>query len=136
MGADPVSPPMPPQASVLPGQAAITGDDRLWGMLAHLLALPSYLLVGLSFVGPLLVYILRRSRSAFIAYHAREALNFNISLIIYFAVSLLLAKLMAQFLAVLCVAIPIFGIVMTILAGLKANRGELYRYPLTIRFVK
>lgn len=140
MSPNPLSPSSPqlgpfPPAS-LPGQTTITGDDRLWGMLAHLLALVSYLLAGLSFVGPLLVYIFKRDKSAFIAYHAREALNFNISLAVYMVITVLLTYLITQLLAVLILAIPIFGCAMAIIAGLKANKGELYHYPLCIRFIK
>jgi uncharacterized Tic20 family protein len=105
-------------------------------MLAHVLALASYALAGLSFIGPLLVYVFKREQSAFIGFHAREALNFNISLVVYAAISLLLARYVTDWLAVLLVLIPIFGVAMSIVAAVHANRGELFRYPLCVRFIK
>jgi uncharacterized Tic20 family protein len=138
MASDPTAPPRPPPPAplVLPGNPTITGDDRLWGMLAHVLGLASSAIGGLSFIGPLIVYLVKKDKSAFIAYHAREALNFNISLLLYMVAAGLLYWLSSSVFGLLLIGIPIFGIVMMILAAPKANQGLLYRYPLSIRFIK
>jgi hypothetical protein len=85
-------------------------------------------------LGPLLVWLLKRDQSAFVAAHAKEALNFNITL----AIGALICLLLLQFsIGILMAALlAIFWLVMTIIAALKANEGLAYRYPFTVRPVK
>jgi uncharacterized Tic20 family protein len=110
-------------------------DERLWGMLAHLLALASCILAGLSFIGPLVVYILKHRQSPFIAHHAREALNFHLSLLVYTATTVALAWLISDYLAILTVGVAVFGVAATARNALLAHRGEWVRYPLSLKFL-
>jgi uncharacterized protein len=101
-------------------------------MLAHLSALFG-LIIGLNWLGPLVVYLVKKDEHPFIADQGREALNFNLSVFIYVLVSVVLIFIVIGFLL-----LPVIGIawlVLTILAGVRANNGEPYRYPLTIKFV-
>ncbi|HEY3785658.1 MAG TPA: DUF4870 domain-containing protein [Steroidobacteraceae bacterium] len=114
----------------LPGQ-----EERGWGMLAHLSAFAGLVLPFAGGVlGPLLIWHLRREQSAFVAEQAKEALNFNICVVIGFAVCGLLTLLLVGFL--LGIALLVFWIAATILAAVKAGEGVRYRYPLSVRFVK
>lgn len=116
----------------LPGEYA-TGplmsdpDQRLWATLAHLSGLV------LSIVGPLVIYLLMKDRGRFVRSQALEALNFQITVLIAVVVSAaLIFVLIGLFL------LPIIGVaafVLMILAAIAANRGEEYRYPLTLRLV-
>jgi hypothetical protein len=108
------------------------GDERTWGMVAHLSSfVAAYVALGL--IGPAVVMATMGQRSAFVRRHAVEALNFNISVLIYAAVSGLLAFVLVGI--PMLVALAVLYLVTTIQGAMAANRGEEYRYPMTIRFV-
>jgi len=112
-------------------------DSRHWALAAHLSALA--FLIGFPIVGPLVVYLVKKD-DAFVRRHAAEALNFNISVVIY-AIVLGIATFVLIFVLVGLALIPVLilgflaWLVLTCLAAAKAGQGEEYRYPLTIRFV-
>ncbi len=111
----------------LPGE--LTNDDKTWGMLAHLSVLLS-LVIGNSFVAPLIIWLIKKDSSPFVDDQAKEALNFQLSVLIVVIVS-----------SLTCIGIPIAlaafvaSIVYGIIGGMAANRGELYRYPYTFRMI-
>jgi uncharacterized protein len=111
-----------------------TQDERTWGMVAHLAALGFFVVPFGNILGPLVVLLAKREHSAFVATHAKEALNFNIT----FLLGALVCCLLLQFsIGILFGAVLfVFWLVMTIIAALKANEGAAYRYPFTVRFVK
>ncbi len=102
-------------------------DDNTLALLAHVLGM----LTG--FVGPLVIYLIKRDDSAYVRHHAAEALNFQITLAIAGAVSFVLMLVLIGFVLILAVAIT--GFVLEIMAAVAASRGEWYRYPVCIRFV-
>ncbi len=113
----------------------VSPDEMTWGMLCHLSALAGF--IGVPFgniVGPLVVWMIKKDELPFVDDQGKEALNFQISLTIYALVSGILILLLIGI--VLLPAVLIFGLVMVIVASLKANSGEAYRYPLSIRFIK
>ncbi|HZO23022.1 MAG TPA: DUF4870 domain-containing protein [Steroidobacteraceae bacterium] len=110
-------------------------EERGWGMLAHLSAFAGLIMpVAGNVLGPLLIWYLRREQSAFVSEQAKEALNFNICVLIGFAVCGVLTLLLVGFL--LGMGLLVFWIAATIIAGLKAGEGVHYRYPFSVRFVK
>ena len=114
---------------------ALTQDDRTWGMIGHLSALAAFIAPFLGGVlGPLIVWLIKRESSAFAGESAKEALNFNITVAIGYLICGVLALVWIGIL--LMVALGIAWLVLTIIAGIKASEGVLYRYPATIRFVK
>ena len=117
------------------GASAPTENERTWGMLAHLSALAGLVipLIG-NVLGPLLVSIARADQSAFVAAHAKEALNFNISVTLAAVVCALLMLVFIGFL--LGSALFIAWLVMTLIAAIKASEGVAYRYPFSLRLVK
>ena len=123
-----------PSETPAPG-AAPTEDERTWGMLAHLSALAGLVMPLIGIVlGPLIVWLARRDQSAFVAAHAKEALNFNISVLL---AAVVCALLMLVFVGVLLgTALFIAWLVLTLIAAIKASEGELYRYPFSLRLVK
>ena len=101
-------------------------------MLSHLSALLG-LIIGLSFIGPLVIMLTQGTRSQFVRANAVEALNFQITTYIAAIISFFLV-----FVIIGIILLPIIGIlwlVFTILGSVAANRGELYRYPYNIRLV-
>jgi hypothetical protein len=75
----------------------------------------------------------KRDQFPFVNDQGKESLNFQISILIYVAVSAVLALLLIGFL--LMAAVGIFCLIMVIMASVKANEGVAYRYPLCIRFI-
>jgi uncharacterized protein len=116
------------------GQApgAVDADARQWAMLAHLSALAGLVIV-LNWLGPLIIYLVKKDEHPFIEDQSREALNFNISVFIYSLVSGILILVVIGVL--LLPAILIAWVILTVIAAVRANNGEAYRYPLSIRFV-
>ena len=115
--------------------AAPTENERTWGMLAHLSALAGLVvpLIGIV-LGPLVVWLAKRDESEFVAAHAKEALNFNISVLLGAIVCMLL---MLVFIGVLLgTALFIAWLVMTLVAAIKASEGHPYQYPFSLRLVK
>ena len=97
-------------------------------MLAHLGA------IILWFIAPLVVLLVQGDKSQFTRRQAVESLNFQITLTIAYVVSFILIFVIIGILMIIVVAIG--GLVLMIIAGIKANNGEDYRYPVNIRFVK
>jgi uncharacterized Tic20 family protein len=131
-------PPPPPEAA--PAIAARDADERTWAMLGHLSAFSAFI-TGLGCViGPLIVWLVKRETMPFAADQAREALNFNITAIIV-ALGLGLFTLITLGIGAL-VTVPaacvlfVGWFVLTIVAAVKANNGEQYRYPFAIRLIK
>ena len=104
-------------------------------MLAHLSALVGLVvpLIGIV-LGPLAVWLTRRDESDFVAEHAKEALNFNISVLLGAIACVLLMLVFVGFL--LGTALFVFWIVMTLVAAIKASEGHTYHYPFSLRLVK
>jgi uncharacterized Tic20 family protein len=84
--------------------------------------------------GPLIVWLLKRGESSEIDAHGKEAVNFQLSMLIYTVVSLVLCLVLIGF--ALLLVLWILNTVFVIIATVQASEGKLYRYPLTIRFIK
>ncbi|NNF42061.1 MAG: DUF4870 domain-containing protein [Phycisphaerales bacterium] len=103
-------------------------------MACHLLALVGLLGNGIGFLlGPLIGWLVKRESHPFIDEHGKEAVNFQLTMMIAFIVSALLVFVVIGLL--LLPLLAILNVVLTIIAGLKASNGEHYRYPMTIRFL-
>jgi uncharacterized protein len=125
-----------PEAQAPPPKpdGAPTADDRQWALLAHLSGLIASMLGGLSFLGPLIIWLVKKDQSAFVADQAKEALNFQIAVTIALLVSFAIgAATCVGFLLVPVVAIG--SLVFAIIAAMEANKGVAYRYPYTIRLI-
>jgi uncharacterized Tic20 family protein len=108
-------------------------EERNWAVAAHLGGfVAAYIALG--FLGPLAVLLLAGPRSPFVRRHAVEALNFNLTVLIYAAVSGVLTFVLIGF--PMLVAVGVLYVVAVLLGAMAASRGEDYRYPITIRFVR
>ena len=111
-----------------------SGNVRSWCVACHLSALAGFVIPGVGHIlGPLIVWLIKRGDSPEIDAHGKEALNFQISILIYNLVAGVLCLVLIGF--ALLLVLHILNVVFVIVAALKAGEGEMYRYPLTIRLV-
>ena len=96
-------------------------------MIAHLVTFVS------SFIGPLVIYLVKKDESAFVGDQAKEVLNFHLSVLIYAIVCAMSLLVLVGF--VLLPALALFVFVVTIVGAIRAYEGTAYRYPLCIRFI-
>jgi uncharacterized Tic20 family protein len=100
----------------------------------HAAALAGIFFHAFGFVlGPAIVWLLKRTEIPEVDRHGKEALNFQLSMLIWHAVALILCFVLIGI--PLLILLWILNIVFTIVASIKASEGTLYRYPLTIRFI-
>ena len=125
--------------------SGISAEERQWAMFAHLSALAGGLLTSAIggwgfFIGPLVIWLMKKDTMPFVADQAKEALNFNITVSGIFVILLILSlvTLGIGFLvtAPIMLIIGIAALVFIIIAAMKANQGIAYRYPMTLRLVK
>jgi uncharacterized Tic20 family protein len=103
-------------------------DEKLWSALIQLSGLV------LNFFGPLVGYLLLRQRGPFVREHSVSALNWQLSLVIYYFVGYVLTLVLVGWLVLAAAAV--LNIVFSILAAMHAHRGQLYVYPLSIKFIR
>jgi uncharacterized Tic20 family protein len=124
---NPTAPPPGPQH---PLEDAQTSEfERTYSMFEHLT-----LLVHIPIFLALILWLIKRDRSPFVDDHGREAVNFQISLVIYYLIGIATTVFCGVGAAVI-VATYILGIVGMILAAIAANKGRYYRYPACIRLL-
>jgi uncharacterized Tic20 family protein len=109
-------------------------DARTWAMFCHIGAFAGYIIPFGHIIAPLIIWLIKKAESPLVDDQGKESLNFQISVTIYAFVALLLTLILIGY--VIFVALMIFDLVMVIIAAVKVNNGEKYRYPLCIRFIK
>ena len=109
-------------------------DEKNFGMLCHLLALSGFIIPFGNVLGPLVMWLVKKEEFPFVDEQGKEALNFQISLTIAAIVSGVLTLILIGLLMLVIVALA--GIILPIIAALKAKDGESYRYPFTLRLIK
>ena len=139
---------VPPNDAVTPPPAPAgtpSAEEKQWALFAHLSAILGGILTGHMFgwgcfVGPLIIWLVKKDTMPFVNDQGKEALNFNITLaIVGFA---LLVLSIITFGIGLLIAIPagiVIGIawlVLVVIAAIKASEGVAYRYPVSIRLIK
>jgi uncharacterized Tic20 family protein len=102
-----------------------TSDEKTLALLSHVVTFVS------NFIAPLIIYIIKKDESAFVAAHAKESLNFQLTILL--AVIVLFITIVG---ILLLWIVGIYALVLVIVATIRASEGKLYRYPLTIRFIK
>jgi uncharacterized Tic20 family protein len=123
----PPSPPPPPPSAGSPGQ--------VWPIACHLAAFAGILPLPVlgSVLGPLVVWFARRDLDPVVREHGKEAINFNLSFVIWGCVAWVLKFVLIGF--VLGPVVLVAWMVLIVIAAVKASNGTLYRYPFTIRFI-
>jgi uncharacterized protein len=115
-----------------PGYA--NSDEKTWALLAHF----GGIIVG--FIAPLVAMLAKGNESPTVKAHAVEALNFqitwNVAVLLGWVVAICTAPITFGLLFILPFGAAVVIVVFSIIAGLKANEGQIYQYPMTIRLVK
>lgn len=125
-------PPPPPHPSSSDEADRIAPSWRGLCTLLHLSALAGYFFPFANFLIPLVIWLLKKDEAPDIDRCGREVLNFNLTMLIAFVVAGLLVLLLIGFL--LIPVLWVYGLVVTIIAAVRANDGLHYRYPLCLRF--
>ena len=121
--------------TIPPTSSVSSSNTRTWCILCHASALLGLFFHFLGHIfGPLIVWILRRADFPEIDAHGKESLNFQLSMLIYDAVALILCFVLIGI--PILILLWVLNTIFVIVASIKASDGELYRYPFTIRFIK
>ncbi len=113
----------------------VSKDARMWAMFCHLAGLCAFIIPAVgNIVGPLILWQIKKDEYPFVDEQGKEALNFQISMTIYALISAVLIVVCIG--VFLLVAIAIVDLVFLLIAAVKTNNGQAYRYPLSIRFIK
>ena len=111
-----------------------TTEQKQTGMFLHLSQLLNFIIPFGGVVAPIVIWQVKKDEMPALDAHGKMVANWLISCLIYFAVSFVLAFVLIGFLGF--IALGIMGVVFPIIGGIKANNGELWEYPLTIKFLK
>ena len=110
-------------------------QTRTWIVACHATSLLGFFVpAGGHILPPLIVWLMKRADSAEVDAHGRESLNFQLSMLIYSIIAGILMLVLIGF--VLLPLLHVLNLVFVIIASLRASEGQMYRYPLTIRFFK
>jgi uncharacterized Tic20 family protein len=115
--------------------AEVSKDARMWAMICHLAGLAGIVIPAVgNIVGPLIIWQIKKDEFPFVDEQGKEAVNFQISMTLYGLICIPLFFICVG--PFLLAAVGIVDLVFLLIAAVKANGGQSYRYPLTIRFIK
>jgi len=102
-----------------------TSDEKTMAVLSHILTLVAPILA------PLIIYLVKKNESKFVEWHARESLNFQIT------VAIIIIILFITIIGILIAwIVGIISLILVIIATIRASEGKLYKYPFSIRLIK
>jgi uncharacterized Tic20 family protein len=105
-----------------------TSDEKTLALLSHVLTF------FFPILAPLIIYLVKKEESSFVAYHAKESLNFQITLCIF---AIIFCILIIVIIGIFLLWIEgLAATVLIIVATIRASEGKLYRYPFTLRLIK
>ncbi|HUA69200.1 MAG TPA: DUF4870 domain-containing protein [Candidatus Saccharimonadales bacterium] len=135
----PTQPPPPTQTTPAPGSPE--SQARTWNMLCHLSALAGFIIPLGNLLGPLLVWQIKKNEFPSVNAHGKASLNFQITVIIALIAGIIIATILSFFcvgflLFPIVVLIGLAGLIFAIIAGIKANNGEDYKYPFSLELIR
>lgn len=119
---------IPPTSPGGNAQGPVSSDERLFAVFAHIGTIIS------SFLIPLIIWLVKKDESKFIDHHGKEALNFQITMFIGYVIGFILLSVVIGIFVIF--ACWILSLVCAIIAAIKANEGQPYRYPISWRIIK
>lgn len=114
------------ETNVTPSPGEVSKDAKTFAMLAHLLG------IFTCFVGPLVIWLVKKDEHPFVDEQGKEALNFQITV----AIAYVAAGLLPVIGCFLTPAVVVVNLIFCIMACVAANKGEHYRYPVSLRLIK
>ena len=114
----------------------LSKDARMWAMFCHLAGLAGYIVpvVISGIIAPLIVWQIKKDEHPFVDEQGKEEVNFQILMLIYSVICIPFVFICIGI--IMLVAVGVVDIVFLLIAAVKANNGEHYRYPICIRFIK
>lgn len=112
----------------------INSEEQTFSMLCHLSALAGYIIPFGNIIGPLIFWIIKKDQYVEVDRQGKDALNFQISMTLWVIASAILVLLVIGIFAL--IALGVLHIVLVIVASVKSNNGERFKYPLSIEFIK
>jgi uncharacterized protein len=112
----------------------LSETERNWAMFCHLSAFAGYFIPFGGIIGPLVIWTSKRDESTWVNENGKSALNFQLSMLLYLV--------LAAPLCLILIGIPIVAvlvllrIIFTVIASIRASKGEEFRYPLAIPFIQ
>ena len=125
-------PPIPPGVTDI--EPVLSSDAKNIAMLCHLLAFTKYFTGVGHILGPLIVWLWKKDDHPFVDEHGKESLNFQLTMLIAVIVSVILMIVLIGFLLLWLLGIA--NLVLIIIATIRASENKIYRYPVSIRFIK
>lgn len=125
------TPPLPPvpDPALPPVPSSLPSEAKLWIVACHL-----SLILGVGFILPFIVYLVKNQESPLIAAHAKEVLNFHISILIY---SLCCIPLVFLLIGIpMLMGLGLMAFICAIIGAIRASEGGFYHYPMTIRLIR
>ncbi|MEO0471938.1 MAG: DUF4870 domain-containing protein [Bacteroidota bacterium] len=117
-----------------PRTAPTSSEERTWAMLMHLGGLGGLIFPFGNILAPLILWQVKKDEFPSIEAHAKNSLNFQISMMLWMIVSAILVVIVVGIIGL--VVLGLMAFILPIIAGIKANEGKMYKYPLTIEFLK
>ena len=117
-----------------PQMSLMTPEQKQTGMFLHLSQLANVILFPLGIIAPILIWQIKKDQMPELDAHGKMVVNWMISSTIYAIVSLVLILLLIGI--PMIIAVGVISVVFPIVGAIKANNGELWEYPLTIKFLK
>ena len=117
-----------------PSGALQTAEQKQMGLFLHLSQLASLVIPVAGIVVPIVIWQTQKDKMPQLDAHGKMVVNWLISELIYIVISVILIFVLVGILTML--AVVVMGIVFPIIGAIKANNGELWEYPLTIKFLK
>ena len=109
-------------------------DEKMWATLSHLGFIATLIIPYANLIVPLIIWIVYKDRSSYVDYHAKESLNFQITLCIGFTIGIILTFVVIGIFILLILGLV--GLIFAIIAAVRANEGGYYKYPFTLRLIK
>ncbi len=109
-------------------------EERQWALICHLSALCGYIIPFGNIIAPIVIWSMKKDEMPMVDEHGKEVINFQISITIWIIVSGIFIVLLIGI--PVLIALIMLQLVFVIIGAIKADSGILYRYPLTIRFIK
>jgi uncharacterized Tic20 family protein len=104
-----------------------TSEEKTMAILSHILCIVA------GFLAPLIIYLVKKD-SPYVTAHAKESLNFQLTLVIAYIISFILVFVIIGIFLIWLIALA--NLVLVIIATIRASENKLYKYPFSIRFIK
>lgn len=110
-----------------------SSDEKTWAMLCHLGGLVHFIPFG-QIIAPMIIWLIKKDEMPFVDDQGKEALNFQISMLIYYLICIPLIFIVVGIF--LLIMLGILNLILVIIAAVKAGQGVAFRYPLSLNLVR